>query len=184
MLQGEYMLDFAHVFARALNNIAHVGARARNNAAHESARTRNSRTFYVANVPAYGIAVCLFVCLSVCQYVRRLSVAVRRLSVARGVSVNFEYMLQGEYILKGLNNKKYMLEGVYCTSKLCMKSAEHVPRGLDACSTYFYLCSANGQTLGLRWIHDRGRSPNSKYNFYDSLNRLPCSMYSKVVFLP
>eukprot|EP00978_Attheya_sp_CCMP212_P028679 scaffold99737_cov35-Attheya_sp.AAC.1 len=100
------LLDFAHVFARALNNVAHVGARARNNVAHEGAhvgaRTRNSRTFYVANVPAYGIAVCLFVCLSVCQYVRRLSVAVRRLFVARGVSVNFEYMLQGEYILKSI----------------------------------------------------------------------------------
>eukprot|EP00978_Attheya_sp_CCMP212_P016882 scaffold44550_cov53-Attheya_sp.AAC.2 len=79
------MLDFAHVFARALNNVAHVFARARNNVAHESARTRNSRTFYVANVPAYGIAVCLCVCLSVCQYVRRLSVAVRHLSIARGL---------------------------------------------------------------------------------------------------
>eukprot|EP00978_Attheya_sp_CCMP212_P015000 scaffold38535_cov33-Attheya_sp.AAC.2 len=63
---GEYMLDFAHVFtralinvahvfARALNNVAHVGAHARNNVAHVGARTRNSRTFYVANVPAYGI---------------------------------------------------------------------------------------------------------------------------------
>eukprot|EP00978_Attheya_sp_CCMP212_P037130 scaffold173267_cov46-Attheya_sp.AAC.1 len=104
------MLYFAHVFAQALNNVAHVGARARNsvahvgaqtrnNVAHVGARTRNSRTFYMANVPAYGIAVCLFVCLSVCQYVRRLSVAVRRLSVAKGVSVNFEYMLQGEEVL-------------------------------------------------------------------------------------
>eukprot|EP00978_Attheya_sp_CCMP212_P030748 scaffold114210_cov55-Attheya_sp.AAC.1 len=72
------MLDFAHVFARALNNVAHVGARARNNVAHESARTRNhnvahesartrnSRTSYVANVPAYGITVCL--CRSVSTY--------------------------------------------------------------------------------------------------------------------
>eukprot|EP00978_Attheya_sp_CCMP212_P024204 scaffold75766_cov44-Attheya_sp.AAC.1 len=106
------MLDFAHVFARALNNVAHVVALARNNVAHVSARTRNnvahvsartrySRTFYVANVPAYGIAVCLFVCLSVCQYVRRLSVAVRRLSVTRGVSGNFEYILKSRSYVGG-----------------------------------------------------------------------------------
>eukprot|EP00978_Attheya_sp_CCMP212_P030705 scaffold113974_cov62-Attheya_sp.AAC.1 len=73
MLQGEYMLDFAHVFARALNNVAHVGA-----------RTRNSRTFYVANVPAYGIAVCLFVCLFVCLSVcRSVGLSVRTASVRR-----------------------------------------------------------------------------------------------------
>eukprot|EP00978_Attheya_sp_CCMP212_P045971 scaffold368202_cov54-Attheya_sp.AAC.1 len=99
MLQGEYMLDFAHVFARALNNVANVGARTRNNVAHVGAhvgaRTRNSRTFYVANVPAYGIAVCLFVCLSVCQYIRRLSVAVRRLSVTRGARPPRAYARRG-----------------------------------------------------------------------------------------
>eukprot|EP00978_Attheya_sp_CCMP212_P011705 scaffold28993_cov65-Attheya_sp.AAC.3 len=75
------------------------------------ARGCNSRTFYVANVPACGIAFCLSVGLLVWQYVRRLSVAVLRLSVTRGVSTNFEYMLQGEYYVK-----KYMLEGVYCTA--------------------------------------------------------------------
>eukprot|EP00978_Attheya_sp_CCMP212_P018150 scaffold49286_cov92-Attheya_sp.AAC.1 len=64
MLQGEYMLDFthlnnvAHVFARALNNVVHVGARVCNDVAHVGAWAHNSCTFYVANVPAHGIAVC------------------------------------------------------------------------------------------------------------------------------
>eukprot|EP00978_Attheya_sp_CCMP212_P038034 scaffold184678_cov72-Attheya_sp.AAC.1 len=87
------MLDFAHVFARALNNVAHVGAhalnnvahvgtRTRNNVAHVGARTRNSRRFYVANVPAYGIR-CLSVCLSVGLSVRTTSVRRRTTSVRR-----------------------------------------------------------------------------------------------------
>eukprot|EP00978_Attheya_sp_CCMP212_P038485 scaffold191209_cov31-Attheya_sp.AAC.1 len=66
------MLYFAHVFAQALNNVTHVGARARNSVVDVGARTRNSRTFYVANVPAYGIAVLRM------ASVRRRTASVRR----------------------------------------------------------------------------------------------------------
>eukprot|EP00978_Attheya_sp_CCMP212_P028402 scaffold97948_cov38-Attheya_sp.AAC.1 len=76
MLQGEYiMLDFAHVFARALNNVANVGARARNNVAHVGAhvgaRTRNSDTLstWLMYQHMALLSVCLSVCRSVSTYV-------------------------------------------------------------------------------------------------------------------